>query len=138
MLANAGWHVRFLGISALGDADRLQLPPHRLIEVRRLPYAPPGWRQKLQYLWFTLGTLVIVWRWHPDWIYASDVFCCPAVFLVAPLGILVNVTMMLFLPLSTWLRLVVWLLIGLVIYFSYGYWHSVMRKHVEARLPARA
>ena len=36
------------------------------------------------------------------------------------------------------MRLVVWLLIGLVIYFGYGYWHSVMRKHVEARLPARA
>ena len=31
----------------------------------------------------------------------------------APLGILVNVIMMLFLPLDTWLRLVVWLVVGL-------------------------
>ncbi len=59
-------------------------------------------------------------------------FRCPAVYLVAPLGILVNVTMMLFLPLSTWARLIVWLLIGLCIYFGYGYWNSALRKRVEA------
>jgi APA family basic amino acid/polyamine antiporter len=32
------------------------------------------------------------------------------------------------LELSNWLRLVVWLVIGLVIYFSYGYRHSVIRR----------
>jgi APA family basic amino acid/polyamine antiporter len=31
---------------------------------------------------------------------------------------------MLGLPLATWIRLVVWLLIGLVIYFAYGKSHS--------------
>ena len=35
---------------------------------------------------------------------------------------------MLFLPLETWLRLVVWLVIGLGLYFSFGYWHSVLRQ----------
>jgi amino acid transporter len=64
-------------------------------------------------------------------------FRTPAVFVVAPLGIVVNVIMMLFLPIETWLRLVVWLVIGLVIYFGYGYWHSSLRKHVEAGMPAR-
>jgi len=59
-------------------------------------------------------------------------FRCPAVFVVAPVGILVNVTMMLFLPLSTWARLVVWLFIGLCIYFGYGYWNSSLRKRIEA------
>ena len=34
-------------------------------------------------------------------------FRCPAVFVVAPLGIAVNLLMMLFLPLETWLRLLV-------------------------------
>ncbi len=63
---------------------------------------------------------------------ANRPFRCPAAFVVAPLGILVNVTMMLFLPIETWGRLVVWLLIGLVIYFCYGYWKSALRKHVEA------
>jgi len=55
-------------------------------------------------------------------------FRCPIVFVIAPLGILVNVTMMLFLPLMTWLRLFAWLLLGLGIYFAYGYWNSSLRK----------
>jgi APA family basic amino acid/polyamine antiporter len=63
---------------------------------------------------------------------ATRPFRCPAVFVVAPLGILVNLILMLFLPWETWMRLVVWLLIGLVIYFCYGYSRSVMSKQVEA------
>jgi basic amino acid/polyamine antiporter, APA family len=31
-----------------------------------------------------------------------------------------------FLPLATWVRLIVWLVIGLVIYFIYGRSHSVL------------
>jgi APA family basic amino acid/polyamine antiporter len=60
-------------------------------------------------------------------------FRCPALFLLAPLGILVNVTMMLFLPWQTWLRLVVWLGIGLVIYAFYGYAHSHLGKRMRSR-----
>lgn len=55
-------------------------------------------------------------------------FRCPAVFVVAPLGALVNVAMMLFLPLDTWFRLVVWLGMGLVLYFTYGIRHSTLRQ----------
>ena len=32
------------------------------------------------------------------------------------------------LPWETWARLIVWLLIGLVVYFTYGRNHSVLRK----------
>ena len=45
---------------------------------------------------------------------------------MAPLGIAVNLLMMLFLPWDTWLRLLGWLAVGLVIYFIYGRRHSVL------------
>ncbi len=51
---------------------------------------------------------------------AERPFRTPLIWVVGPLGILVNLIMMLFLPLDTWLRLVVWLVIGLCIYFFYG------------------
>jgi amino acid transporter/polyhydroxyalkanoate synthesis regulator phasin len=60
-------------------------------------------------------------------------FRCPALFVVAPLGILVNVTMMLFLPIETWGRLVIWLVIGLLIYFSYGYRRSSLGKRLAGQ-----
>jgi APA family basic amino acid/polyamine antiporter len=40
------------------------------------------------------------------------------------LGILISFGLMLGLPLVTWIRLFVWLIIGLVIYFTYGKKHS--------------
>jgi APA family basic amino acid/polyamine antiporter len=51
-------------------------------------------------------------------------FRCPVIYVVAPLGILVNLTLMLFLPVDTWIRLVVWLGIGMAIYFAYSRFHS--------------
>jgi amino acid transporter len=63
-------------------------------------------------------------------------FRCPALWLVAPLGMLVNLTLMLFLPLDTWLRLVVWLLIGFVIYFGYSRRHSHLVKHLLHEIQA--
>lgn len=50
------------------------------------------------------------------------------------LGIVISLAMMAGLPLATWIRLVVWLAIGLVIYFSYGRNHS----HVQHGLPPEA
>jgi amino acid transporter/polyhydroxyalkanoate synthesis regulator phasin len=68
---------------------------------------------------------------RPD---AHRPFRCPAVYLVAPLGIVVNLIMMLFLPWDTWLRLVVWLVVGLVIYLLYGSRHSTIGKHLRTQL----
>jgi amino acid transporter len=59
-------------------------------------------------------------------------FRCPAAYIVAPLGILVNLTLMFFLPTETWGRLVVWLALGLVIYFTYGIRHSALRQNRAA------
>jgi APA family basic amino acid/polyamine antiporter len=53
-------------------------------------------------------------------------FRAPAVWLIAPLGVIFNLGMMLTLEWQNWTRLVIWLLIGLVIYFMYGKKHSVM------------
>ena len=57
-------------------------------------------------------------------------FRCPLLFVVAPLGILLNAAMMLFLPLDTWIRLVGWLAVGLVIYFTYSTTHSHLARHL--------
>ena len=46
-----------------------------------------------------------------------------SVWVVAPLGIAMCLFMMVFLPLDTWIRLGVWTVIGLVIYFTYSIHH---------------
>jgi APA family basic amino acid/polyamine antiporter len=55
-------------------------------------------------------------------------FRVPFVYVVAPLGIAANVAMMFSLGHDAWVRLGVWLLIGLVVYFVYGRRHSVVRQ----------
>jgi APA family basic amino acid/polyamine antiporter len=51
-------------------------------------------------------------------------FRAPAIWIVAPAGALTSIFLMFGLPADTWLRLAVWLAIGLVIYFAYGARHS--------------
>jgi APA family basic amino acid/polyamine antiporter len=51
-------------------------------------------------------------------------FRTPWVPLVPILGILISFLLMAALPLDTWIRLFIWLVIGLVIYFFYGRYHS--------------
>jgi APA family basic amino acid/polyamine antiporter len=55
-------------------------------------------------------------------------FRTPWVPFVPIMGILVCGYMMAGLPGDTWLRLLVWLAIGLVVYFAYGRGHSVLRR----------
>ena len=54
-------------------------------------------------------------------------FRAPAIWLVAPAGVGTSILLMLVLPLDTWIRLAVWLVIGLLIYFSYGARRSRLR-----------
>lgn len=77
------------------------------------------------------ATVLLLRLQQPAW---ERPFRCPMIYLVAPLGILVNVTMMLFLPLATWLRLFIWLAIGLVVYVGYGYRHSILGKELTRAL----
>ncbi|PKL81375.1 MAG: hypothetical protein CVV24_15570 [Ignavibacteriae bacterium HGW-Ignavibacteriae-3] len=53
-------------------------------------------------------------------------FRTPAIWFVAPMGVLFNLGMMLTLEWQNWARLSGWLAIGLLIYFLYGKKHSVM------------
>jgi APA family basic amino acid/polyamine antiporter len=55
-------------------------------------------------------------------------FKTPAVPVIAVLGILSNGLMIFGLGWTNWLRLAVWLAIGLIIYFLYGQHHSKLRK----------
>src|SRR5690606_41671777 len=51
--------------------------------------------------------------------------CCTLLVPFVPLlGVLVCFFMMAFLPLDTWVRLIVWMLIGLDVYYFYGMRHS--------------
>lgn len=54
-------------------------------------------------------------------------FKCPAVPYVPIAGILVCLSLMAGLPVDTWIRLFVWLLLGFLIYFGYGVKHSQLR-----------
>ena len=55
-------------------------------------------------------------------------FKTPLVPFVPIMGILCCVGLMLTLPGDTWIRLIVWLVIGFAIYFGYGRRHSVLQK----------
>ncbi len=53
-------------------------------------------------------------------------FKAPLVWFTAPMGVISSVYLMYGLPLETQIRLVVWMAIGLVIYFLYGFRHSLL------------
>ena len=55
-------------------------------------------------------------------------FKTPFVPLVPILGILISMYMMASLPGDTWLRLIIWLILGMAVYFGYGKNHSKVRR----------
>ncbi|HZA98711.1 MAG TPA: amino acid permease [Gemmatimonadales bacterium] len=80
------------------------------------------------------GVLVLR-RKRPD---LDRPFRTPLVPLVPILGILSCFGLMATLPGDTWLRLIVWLLIGFVIYFAYSRKHSVLQRELEAQTTRRS
>ncbi len=71
-----------------------------------------------------IGVLVLR-RTRPD---LPRPFRVPAVWPVALAGLAICLLMVSFLPAGTWVRLVVWTALGVVIYFTYGYRHSRLRR----------
>jgi len=60
-------------------------------------------------------------------------FKTPMVPLVPILGILISLGLMAGLPFATWLRLLIWLAIGMTIYFGYGRRHSKVARAAERK-----
>jgi len=71
--------------------------------------------------------IIVLRRTKPD---IPRPFRTPLVPLVPILGILICLGMMAFLPADTWIRLLVWMALGIVIYFLYGRKHSRVGKGI--------
>lgn len=71
------------------------------------------------------GGVLLLRRSRPD---LNRPFHCPGVPYVPVAGMLVCAYLMINLPFTTWLLFVVWMAMGLVIYFNYGIKYSEMRK----------
>jgi APA family basic amino acid/polyamine antiporter len=71
----------------------------------------------------SIGTVVLRFT-EPE---LARPFRAPAIWIVGPAGAATSLFLMLGLPLDTWIRLLVWLMIGLAIYAAYGARHSRLR-----------
>jgi APA family basic amino acid/polyamine antiporter len=85
----------------------------------------------LAFVMVCLGVMIMR-RTNPD---APRSFRTPWVPVVPILGIVVCLVMMASLPWETWLRLIVWLALGMAIYFGYGRKHSKLRLAQTATPP---
>ena len=82
----------------------------------------------LAFVIVSIGVIFLRYR-RPD---LHRPFKTPFVPFIPILSALVSFALMLGLPFDTWLRLVIWMAIGLVLYFAYGYKHSELRKRQHA------
>ncbi|MGV9680116.1 amino acid permease [Nocardia sp. NPDC003482] len=76
----------------------------------------------------SIGVLILR-RTRPD---LPRGFRVPLVPLVPILAVIACVWLMLNLSVETWLRFLVWMVVGLALYFTYGVRHSVLRKRERA------
>jgi amino acid transporter len=94
-------------------------PIHKLVEMVNIG--------TLMAFAMVCAAVMILRKQRPD---VHRPFRCPLLFLIAPAGIVVNLSLMLFLPLDTWLRLLIWLVIGIIIYVFYSRRHSLLTQHL--------
>ncbi|XP_061230459.1 high affinity cationic amino acid transporter 1 isoform X4 [Neopsephotus bourkii] len=79
-------------------------------------------------IWIIAAILVLVVSfviWKQPESKTKLSFKVPLLPLLPVVSIFVNVYLMMQLDLGTWIRFAVWMLIGFIIYFTYGIWHSV-------------
>jgi APA family basic amino acid/polyamine antiporter len=82
----------------------------------------------LAFVLVSLGVMILR-RTRPD---LDRPFRTPWVPFVPIMGVVCCFGLMLTLPEDTWIRLVVWLLIGFTIYFGYSRRHSILQKQIAA------
>jgi basic amino acid/polyamine antiporter, APA family len=87
----------------------------------------------LAFVIVSLG-IIVLRRKRPD---LERPFRTPMVPFVPALSAIVALALMASLPRETWERLVIWMVIGIVVYFAYGYKHSVLRYGSAARATRR-
>jgi len=87
----------------------------------------------LAFVIVSLG-IIVLRRKRPD---LERPFRTPMVPFVPALSAIVALALMASLPRETWERLVIWMVIGIVLYFAYGYKHSVLRSGSAARASGR-
>jgi amino acid transporter len=89
-------------------------------------------------IWYPegLNNLVNEREWHNEWPVLVFLLVTVVIFilsvvkklsLIPVLGLLTNLYLMSQLGVTNWLRFLIWLIIGLVLYISYGYGHSKLR-----------
>jgi APA family basic amino acid/polyamine antiporter len=74
------------------------------------------------------GAVIVMRRTNP---HANRPFRAPLVPLTPILGVLTCLLLMFSLPVENWYRLIIWMILGLVIYFGYGRRHSIMAQQRE-------
>jgi len=82
--------------------------------------------------------VIVLRKQRPD---LPRAFRCPGVPFVPILSVLVSLYLMLNLPAETWIRFLIWMALGVVFYFVYGYRRSKLAKggvHEQARAEAAA
>ncbi len=72
------------------------------------------------------ASILVLRKTDPD---INRPFKTPLVPFVPLMGAGISILQMLSLPFATWLRLMIWMVVGVVIYFLYGYKHSKIRNN---------
>lgn len=89
-------------------------------------------------IWICFGIVALIpagLLFTQETVNVSESFSTPLVPLVPLLGITCNVFMMANLGYATWIRLVVWLIIGVLFYFLYGIRNSKLAETTEVVQP---
>ncbi len=90
------------------------------------------------WIWYPegLGSLFVKGNWHHNWpsmifiivsIGLTTLSIVKQLSLIPVLGLLTNLYLMSELGVTNWLRFLIWLIVGLLLYFTYGYKHSRLR-----------